>query len=248
MVKYFVISLMLLAVAATAQTPQKTVILVHGAFADASGWSRIIPILERDGYFVTAVQIPLTSLSDDIATAKRAVDSQKGPVVLVGHSYGGAVITGAAAGSSNVKALVYLAAFGPEAGEPLGAPGKNFAQPPLNSALVPDSAGFLYIDRAKFHDAFCKDLPDAEARIMAATQKPLHNSVFEASVPAAAWKTIPSWFVVSQQDHAINPDLERFYAKRMNAKTSELPSSHVAFLSHPKEVAKVIEDAAASIK
>jgi len=248
MAKYFVISLMLLTAAAAAQTPQKAIVLVHGAFADASGWSRIIPILEKEGYFVTAVQIPLTSLSDDVATAKRAVDSQKGPVVLVGHSYGGAVITGAAAGNPNVKALVYLAAFGPEAGEPLGAPGKNFAQPPLNSALVPDSAGFLYIDRAKFHDAFCKDLPDAEASIMAATQKPLHSSVFEASVPAAAWKNIPSWFVVSQQDHAINPELERFYAKRMNAKTSEIASSHVAFLSHPKEIAKVIEQAAAGAK
>src|SRR5262252_5463585 len=248
MFRPFFILMMLSAVAAAEQTPQKTVVLVHGAFADASGWSRIIPILERDGYFVTAVQIPLTSLSDDITTAKRVVDAQKGPVVLVGHSYGGAVITGAAAGSPNVKALVYLAAFGPEAGEPLGAPGKNFAQPPLNSALVPDSAGFLYIDRAKFHDAFCKDLPEAEARVMAATQKPLHNSVFEASVPTAAWKTIPSWFVVSQQDHAINTDLERFYAKRMGAKTSEIASSHVAFLSHPKEIAKVIEDAAAAAK
>src|SRR5262249_55239756 len=119
-----------------------------------------------------------------------------------------------------------------------------FAQPPLNSALVSDSAGFLYIDRAKFHDAFCKDLPDAEARVMAATQKPLSSSVFEASVSAAAWKTVPSWFVVSSQDHAINPDLERFYAKRMGATMSEIASSHVAFLSHPKEIAKVIEDAA----
>src|SRR5262249_10331661 len=176
--------------------------------------------------------------------AKRAVDSQKGPVVLVGHSYGGAVITGAGAGNPNVKALVYLAAFAPDAGEPLGAPGKNFAQPPLNSALVPDSAGFLYLDRAKFHDAFCKDLPEAEARIMAATQKPLSGSVFEASVPVAAWKTVPSWFVVSSQDQAINPELERFYAKRMGATTSEIASSHVAFLSHPQEIAKVIEGAA----
>ena len=243
MFRHLLVSIMLSAAAAAQQTPQKTVVLVHGAFADASGWSRIIPILERDGYFVTAVQIPLTSLSDDIATAKRAVDSQKGPVVLVGHSYGGAVITGAAADSPNVKALVYLAAFGPEAGEPLGEPGKKFAQPPLNSALIPDSAGFLYIDRAKFHDAFCKDLPDAEARVMAATQKPLNGSVFGASVAAAAWKTVPSWYVVSSQDRAINPELERFYAKRMGAKTSEIAASHVAFLSHPQEVAKVIEDA-----
>src|SRR5499427_6978526 len=217
MFRCFFILMMLSAVPAAQQAPKKTVVLVHGAFADASGWSRIIPILERDGYFVAAVQIPLTSLSDDVATAKRVVDAQKGPVVLVGHSYGGAVITGAAAGSPNVKALVYLAAFAPEEGEPLGEPGKKFAQPPLNSALVPDSAGFLYIDRAKFHDAFCKDLPEAEARVMAATQKPLSGSVFEASVSAAAWKTVPAWYVVSSQDRAINPELERFYAKRIGA-------------------------------
>src|SRR5215471_2886430 len=244
MFRTFFILIMLSAVAAAQQTPKPAIVLVHGAFADASGWSRVIPILQRDGYSVTAVQIPLTSLADDVATAKRAVDSQKGPVVLVGHSYGGAVITGAAAGSANVKALVYLAAFAPEAGEPLGAPGKNFAEPPLNSALVPDSAGFLYIDRAKFHDAFCKDLPEAEARIMAATQKPLSGSVFEASVSAAAWKTVPSWYVVSSQDRAINPELERFYAKRIGATTNEIAASHVAFLSHPREAAKVIEEAA----
>jgi len=226
MSRWLFILMMIPAVAAAQQTPQKTVVLVHGAFADASGWSRVIPILERDGYFVTAVQIPLTSLPDDIATAKRVVDSQKGPVVLVGHSYGGAVITGAAAGSPYVKALVYLAAFAPDSGEPLGEPGKKFAETSLNSALVPDSAGFLYIDRAKFHDAFCKDLPEAEARVMAATQKPLNGSVFGASVPAAAWKTIPSWYVVSSEDHAINPELERFYAKRMGATTSEIASSH----------------------
>src|SRR5262249_17977359 len=220
--KRLVMILLILASPSLAEPPRPAIVLVHGAFADASGWSRVIPILEREGYFVAAVQIPLTSLSDDIGTAKGVVDSQKGLVVLVGHSYGGAVITGAAAGNPNVKALVYLAAFAPEAGEPLGAPGKNFAQPPLNSALVPDSAGFLYIDRAKFHDAFCKDLPEADARIMAVTQKPLSGSVFEASLPAAAWKTVPSWFVVSSQDHAINPELERFYAKRMGATTSEI--------------------------
>src|SRR5262249_56703782 len=130
-------------------------------------------------------------------------DWKKGPAVLVGHSYGGAVITGAAAGNTNVKALVYLAAFAPEAGEPLGEPGKKFAQPPLNSALVPDSAGLLYIDRAKFHDAFCKDLPEAEARVMAATQKPLSGSLFEAPLPAAALETVPSPQLLALQDPAL---------------------------------------------
>jgi pimeloyl-ACP methyl ester carboxylesterase len=231
-----------------ADTVKPTIILVHGAFADGSSWAKVIPILEGDGYSVTAVQIPLTSLADDIATTKRVIDAQKGPVVVVGHSYGGAVITGAAAGEANVKALVYIAAFAPDADEVLAAPSEKFPTPPLNAALVPDSAGFLYIDRAKFHDAFCKDVPAADARIMAATQKPLNKSVFTATVPGAAWKNIPSWYIVSSEDQAINPDLERFYAKRMGATTTELKSSHVSFLSHPSQVVKVIEAAATSNK
>ena len=182
-------------------------------------------------------------VSVDVETTKRVVDAQTGPVVLVGHSYGGAVITGAAAGSANVKALVYLAAFAPEAGEPIGAFGEKYPVE-LNSALKPDSAGFLYVDRARFRELFCADLPVTDARVAAATQKPVHNSAFGASVPVAAWKSIPSWYLVSQDDHAINPDLERFYAKRMGAKTSEIKASHVAFISHPNEVAHLIEKAA----
>jgi pimeloyl-ACP methyl ester carboxylesterase len=225
------------------------IVLVHGAFVDGSSWQRVIPILQRDGYVVTAVQNPLTSLPDDIATTKRVIDAQKGPVVVVGHSYGGAVMTGAAAGNSNVKALVYVAAFAPEAGEPLGDPGKKFAQPPLNAAVVPAAGGFLYIDRAKFHDVFCKDLSAADARVLAATQKPLNGSVFGASVGTATWKTIRSWYIVSSQDRAENPDAERFYAKRMGAKTTEIRgASHLSILSHPQEVVKVIEDAARASK
>jgi pimeloyl-ACP methyl ester carboxylesterase len=243
--KHFLsIAILALAPFAYAASPKPAIVLVHGAFADASSWSKVIPILEHDGYSVTAVQIPLTSLADDIATTKRALESQKGPVVLVGHSYGGAVITGAAAGNANVKSLVYVAAFAPDANEPLAAAGSKFAPPPLNAAMVPDSGGFLYIDRAKFRENFCQDVPEAEARVMAATQKPLHNSAFGAAVPEAAWKTIPSWYIVSSKDRAINPDLERFYAKRAGAKTTEIASSHVAFLSHPQEVVKVIENAA----
>ena len=235
--------LLSLASGAVGASMKPTIILVHGAFADASGWYKVIPILQNDGYTVIAVQIPLTSLPDDVATAKRVIDAQKGPVVVVGHSYGGAVITGAAAGNPNVKALVYIAAFAPAPGEPLGAPGAKFATPPLNSALVPDAAGFLYVDRAKFHAVFCADLSAADARVMAATQKPLSRTVFDASLASAAWKTIPSWYIVSTQDQAINPDLERFYAKRMGAKTTEIKSSHVSFLSHPGEVARIIEEA-----
>jgi len=226
-------------------TARPTIVLVHGAFADASGYQRLIPILQRVGDEVLAVQIPLASLDGDVETTKRFLDGINGPIVLVGHSYGGAVITGAAAGNPKVKALVYLAAFAPESGEALGVFGDKYPVD-LSTALQPDSAGFLYIDRAKFHADFCADLSAGDARVMAVTQKPLNKSVFGASVPEAAWKTIPSWFLVSQDDHAINPDLERFYAKRMNARTSEVKSSHVAFLSHPDVVAKVIEQAAAA--
>jgi pimeloyl-ACP methyl ester carboxylesterase len=231
---------------ATRAAAKPTIVLVHGAFADASSWDKVIRILQADGYPVFAVQNPLTSLDADVATTKRAIDAQSGPVVAVGHSYGGVVITGAAAGSAKVKALVYVAAFAPEAREAVSAPAEKFAPPALSSALVPDAAGFLFIDRAKFHDAFCRDVPEADARVMAVTQKPVHNSVFAASVPAAAWKTIPSWYIVSTEDRAINPDLERWFAKRIRATTTELKASHVAFLTHPADVARVIEAAASA--
>jgi pimeloyl-ACP methyl ester carboxylesterase len=230
---------------AAARPAKPAIVLVHGAFADALGWQRLIPILERDGYQVTAVEIPLQTLDGDITTTERVIDAQTGPVVLVGHSYGGAVITGAAAGDPKVKALVYLAAFGPDGGEAVGAFGDKYPAD-LNKALKPDSAGFLYVDRSQFHADFAADVPPSDAAVMAATQKPLSSSVFTASVPVAAWKTIPSWYVVSKRDHAINPDLERFYAKRMNAHTTEVDASHVAFISHPAEIAKVIEEAAAA--
>ena len=241
--RLFALSLVTSIVFAQAASTKPAIVLVHGAFADASGWSKVIPILEKDGYYVTAVQIPLTSLPDDVAVAKRVIDAQKGPVVVVGHSYAGAVITGAA-GGENVKSLVYVDAFAPDIDEPLGEPGNKFPPAPLSTALIPDAAGFLYIDRAKVHDVFAKDLPAADARIIAATQKPLHGSVFAAKVTSAAWKTKPSWFIVGTEDRAINPDLLRFYAKRMDAKTTEIKgSSHVPFLSHPKDVVKVIEAA-----
>ena len=242
--KLMMVALLAVGSVAAAPRPKPSIVLVHGAFADASSWAKVIPILERDGYEVSAVQIPLTSLPDDVATATRVIDAQKRPVVVVGHSYGGVVITGAAAGNSNVKSLVYVAAFAPDANEPITATASKFAHAPLDAALVPDAAGFLYIDRTKIHDVFCNDLTTPEARILAATQKPVNGSVFGAAVASAAWKTIPSWYIVSTQDRAINPDLERFYAKRANAKTTELMSSHVPFLSRPRDVVKVIEEAA----
>lgn len=220
-----------------------TIVLVHGAFADASGWGEVIPKLQHDGYTVIAVQNTLTGLVADIATTQRVIDAQKGPVVVVGHSYGGAVITGAAAGRPNVKALVYVAAFAPDAGEPVAAFNDRYPSD-LGAALRPDAAGFLYIDGGMFHDVFAADLPQSTTRVMAVTQKPVFNGVFGESVPVPAWKSVKSWYIVASQDHAINPDLERFYAKRMHATTVELRSSHVAFLSHPEQVAKVIRDAA----
>ena len=229
--------------AATAMAAKPTIVLVHGAFADASSFQYLIPLLLRDGYHVVAVQNPLSSLNDDIATTKRLIDAQKGPVVVVGHSYGGIVISGAASGNPNVKALVFLAAFAPEANEPVG-PLTDKYPSHLGPALRPDAAGYLYIACDKVQDVFAADLPESAAQVVCATQKPVHNSVFGATITSPAWKTIPSWYLVSRQDHALSPELERFYAKRMGAKTSEINASHVAYISHPKVVAQLIEQAA----
>lgn len=228
--------------AASDGTP--TIVLVHGAWADGTSWQHVIPLLERDGYTVVAVQIPLSSVADDVATVRRVIRDQKGPVVVAGHSYGGMVMTGAAAGEPNVKALVFIAAFAPDAGEALGPSSAKFPATPGVAALKPDSGGYLYIDPAKFHELFGKDVPDAEARVMAVVQKPLAAAIFGQTLDAAAWKTIPSWYLVSQEDQMINPDQERFYAKRMKATTSEVKASHVSLVSHPVEVTKLIEEAA----
>nr|NUR38116.1 alpha/beta hydrolase [Sphingomonas sp.] len=236
----------LLSTASTAEAAAKpTIVLVHGAFADASGWGRLIPILQKNGYKVVAVQNPLQSFDGDIANTKRVIDEQTGPVVVVGHSYGGAVISGAAVGNPNVKALVYLEAIVPDAGEPVGALLGKYPVD-LASAEKVDKGGYVSIDPAKFHQVFGADLPASETAIAAVTQKPINHTIFAASVPQVAWKSIPSWYVVSKQDHTINPDLERFFAKRSGARTSELDSSHVSFISHAKEVAAVIEEASNS--
>lgn len=230
---------------ATAQTisAKPTIVLVHGAFADGTSWQYVIPLLEKEGYNVIAVQNPLSSLADDIATTKRVIDAQKGPVVAVGHSYGGVVITGAARGNRNVKALVYIAAFAPEADEPVGPLTEKYPSA-LAKALRPDAIGYLYIDRGLFRETFAADVSAAEASVMSAAQKPVNSTVFGATLSSPAWKVIPSWYLVARNDRAINPELERFYAKRMRATTSEVNSSHVPFISHPKVVARVIEDAA----
>jgi pimeloyl-ACP methyl ester carboxylesterase len=221
-----------------------SVVLVHGAFADGTVWQHVIRLLHQDGYAVTAVQNPLTSLGDDIATTRRAIEAQQGPLVVVGHSYGGAVITGAAAGSSIVKALVYVAAFAPDAGEKLGALAARFGEAPLVAALSCDAAGLVWVDRAKFHEVLAKDVPAEEARVLAAVQRPIAAAILEQSVDRPAWKTIPSWYLVTLDDQAIKPELQRFMAQRIGATTSEIQASHMPFISRPKEVAQFIEEAA----
>lgn len=229
--------------APAADAAKPAIVLVHGAFADGSSWSAVIPILEKDGYRVTAVQMPLTTYAEDVAATRRVIADQPGPTVVVGHSYAGAVITEAAAGDPKVKALVYVAAFGPEAGEPVNAYLEKYPSK-LGGALRPGNGGFLYIDRAQFGPVFAGDVPPAAGEVAAVTQKPIAAASFDAKPSKAAWKDIPSWYLVTTQDNAINPDLERFYAKRMNAKVTEVASSHVAFFSHPDVVARVIEQAA----
>lgn len=220
-----------------------TIVLVHGAFADANCWSKIIPPLEKGGYNVVAVQNSLFSLEGDAETTRRVIDAQKGPVVVVGHSYGGAVMTTAALGATNVKALVYVAAFAPDQDEVIMPLLQKYPSK-LGKALVPDAAGFLYIARDQFKDAFAGDVPDTERTIMETTQKPVNSQIFGHKFGAPAWKTIPSWYMVATEDNAINPDLERMFAKRMNAKTVELKASHVPMISKPSEVIKLIVEAA----
>ena len=224
-----------------------TIVLVHGAFAGALAWQEVIALLQREGYNVVAVENPLLSADQDVEITRRAITAETDAgrdVVVVGHSYGGFVITGAAAGNPRVKSLVYVAAFAPEANERVDAFLQQYPSD-LGPALVPDAAGFLHISAANFHKVFAGDLPERESNVAAAAQKPIVGSAFGATVPVAAWKTIPSWYVVSQQDRAINPDLERFYARRMNARTTEVNASHVSFISRPREVARVILEAAA---
>lgn len=231
------------AVGAAPAQPIKNIVLVHGAFADGSSWAKVITILQAKGYNVTAVQNPLTSLADDVAATRRVLAQQEGPVILVGHSWGGVVITEAGT-DSKVAGLVYVAAFGPDQGEVVGDLGKPFPPPPALAAPIVDPQGFMSLSTDAVLKHFAQDLPAEEARVVAATQGPIHASAFGSQVSAVAWKTKPSWYIVSKLDGAIAPDAERFFAKRMKATTTELNASHVPMLSQPKAVAAVIMDAA----
>ncbi len=225
-----------------------TIVLVHGAWADGTGWQEIIPILQRQNYKVIAVQNPLSSLANDVETTKRVIDGETGKgrnVVVVAHSYGGAVASGAAAGNSGVKALVYIAALAPDAGERIDTYLQQYPTE-IFSAFEPDAAGFAYLLADKYGPIFAGDLPASRTRVMAVSQKPTQVAIFGQSNTAAAWRTIPSWFIVAREDKVINPDLERFYAKRMNARTTEIDASHVVFISRPNQVAKIILEAAAT--
>jgi len=230
--------------ASHAAAAKPTIVLVHGAWADASGWYDVTLALQSRGYKVVAVQNSLFSYAKDIETTKRVLDAQHGPIVVVGHSYGGAVMTAAAAGNPNVKSLVYVAAFAPDSNEAIGALLQRYPDLGLGTALVPDAAGFLYIDPAKYPDVFANGLPPTQARAFATAQKPIAGSALgEPLTVAPAWKTVPSWYVVGTQDRAINPELERFMAKRMNAHVTELPAGHLVFISRAQDVARIIESA-----
>ena len=225
---------------------QPCIVLVHGAFADASSWGRVIGLLQQDGYTVVAVQNAMTSFEGDVATTQRVLVAQSRPVVLVGHSYGGMVTAVAARGDAMVKALVFVAAFGLDEGESANSAGAKFAAPPLSAAIKQDASGFLSVDPAKF-DIIAADVPAAERNVLAATQKPILGSIFDVRVPAPAWKAVPSFFLVAANDEAINPDFERFMAKRMGATTVEVSSSHLAMISHPDAVAAIIRRAAEGV-
>lgn len=221
----------------------KNVVFVHGAWADGSSWSKVLPLLQAKGFHVVAVQNPLTSLADDVAATKRAVALQDGPVLLVGHSYGGAVIT-EAGNDPKVVGLVYVAAFAPAEGESVASISKPYPPAPLGGELRPDAQGFLSVSPKGIVEDFAQDLTEQEQQILTATQGPTNAAAFGATITTAAWKTKPSWFVIAANDRAIPPELERAEAATMKAISITLPSSHVAMLSHPKEVAALIEQAA----
>jgi pimeloyl-ACP methyl ester carboxylesterase len=222
-------------------TIPKEIVLVHGTWVDGSSWNKVIPILQNAGHKVIAVQMPLHSLADDIATVKRAIDLVGGPTILVGHSYGGFVITNAGYNNQNVTGLVYLAAFAPDEGQSLS----NFIDPAAlpPGFLVFDSGGYAYINPEIFPQAFAQDVNKTEAETMAIVQKPISQSILGETSGPPAWKQLPTWYQVSESDQIIPPDAERQFAAQMNATTISLNSSHASLVSHPHEVAQLILDA-----
>ena len=218
------------------------VVLVHGGFVDGSGWQPVHRLLRNDGYTVSVVQNPTLSLDDDVAAARHIIDAQDGPVVLVGHSYGGAVIT-AAGNDPNVAALVYVAAFAPDTGESVNT---LIADPPPDAPvppILPPQDGFLFLDRAKFHGSFAADVPAELAEFMADSQVPWGVDALGGTIDAPAWRSKPSWYLVTTEDRMIPPPAQRFMAERAGATVAETPASHSVFLSAPSTVAGLIKTA-----
>ena len=220
------------------------IVLVHGAWADGSSWSGVIERLQTAGYHVTAPQFPMTSLAADVARLRQVLDFQDGPVILAGHSYGGQIMTALGTEAPNVTGLVYIAAFGIDQGESLGA---LAAQGPPSAALAhmfTDKLGFGWLSQDDFVRHFAADVDPVRANVMYAVQQPLAGSAFADVMGVPAWKSQPSWYLVATEDEAIPPDAERMFARRMGATTIEVPSSHVAMVSHPDEVTGLITAAA----
>lgn len=222
--------------------PVRNIVLVHGAFADGSGWRGVYDELTSRGYAVSIVQNPLTSFADDVAATRRVLNRQKGPVILVGHSYGGSVITEAGT-DAKVAGLVYVAAFAPEVGQSTLDQYNEIAPPPN---FVPEEQpdGFAYLNGEKFRAGFAGDTSEADAAFLRDSQVPIAMAALAAPVTVAAWKTKPSWYIVATEDGAIDPELLRSTARRIGAETTEVQGSHVVFLTQPKAVADVIEAAA----
>lgn len=245
--KFRSILLFALMIAATAQAQttdneKPTIIFVHGIWADGSCWTSQIEALQAKGYHVMSIQNPVTSLAEDVAATQRGIDLVKGKIILVGHSWGGMVIT-QAGNDPKVVGLVYLAAYGPDSGESLAAVSANAPQTELTKYLVP-SGGSVFISAEGVKTVFATELSPQQQALVYATQTPASHTVFDDKGGEPAWKHKPTWYVVAKNDKTIHPDLERFMAKRMKAKTIELASCHVMMLSHPAEVLKVVEEAA----
>jgi pimeloyl-ACP methyl ester carboxylesterase len=227
--------------------PRPNVVLVHGAWADGSSWTSVIERLQADGYHVTAPQFPLTSLADDVARLRHVLALQDGSTIIAGHSYGGLVMTALGNDASNVVGLVYVAAFALDEGESLGG---LLSQGPPTPALAHqfvDDLGFVWLTQGDFVNHFAGDLDPVQANVLYAVQQPLAATAFNDVMTAPAWKRLPSWYLVAQDDQALPPDAERMFANRMNATTVEVGAGHLAMVSHPDEVVKLTETAAEAV-
>jgi pimeloyl-ACP methyl ester carboxylesterase len=218
------------------------IVLVHGAWADGSSWNSVIERLQQEGHTVTAVQMALAGFSDDVAQVRQVLSAQSGPTILVAHSYGGAVITALGKDAPNVVGLVYVSAFAPDQGETLKGLITGGPQPAGGAALRPDERGLIWLDRDGFLQYFAPDVKQTQARVLAAVQKPIAASAFlgEDTFGEPVWKTLPAWYLVTEQDQMIPPDAQRFMAQRAGATISSVASSHVSMISHPNTVTDLI--------